>query len=117
MKTVHQASFHRVTTVSSSDTRSPHGFHVISNEFVPFSSYFSVPKIQHRLTITIMSGKLAAHQHGKGRVRLGRVWREGNTHYMVEWTVFCMLESDMAHAFVDGSNADMTATDTQKNTV
>ena len=64
-----------------------------------------------------MSAILAAHQHGKGRVRLGRVWREGNTHYMVEWTVFCMLESDMAHAFIDGSNADMTATDTQKNTV
>ena len=36
---------------------------------------------------------------------------------MVEWTVFCMLESDMAHAFLEGSNADMTATDTQKNTV
>lgn len=64
-----------------------------------------------------MSVKLAAHQHGKGRVRLGRVWREGKTHYMVEWTVFCMLESDMAHAFIEGSNADMTATDTQKNTV
>ncbi|KAL0019218.1 hypothetical protein WJX77_010006 [Trebouxia sp. C0004] len=28
-----------------------------------------------------------------------------------------MLESDMAHAFTGGSNADMTATDTQKNTV
>ncbi|CAL5225692.1 g8557 [Coccomyxa viridis] len=28
-----------------------------------------------------------------------------------------MLESDMAHAFIEGSNADMTATDTQKNTV
>ena len=64
-----------------------------------------------------MSGKLAAHQHGKGRVRVGRVWREGKTHHMVEWTVFTMLESDMAHAFIDGSNADMTATDTQKNTV
>ena len=50
-------------------------------------------------------------------MRLGRVWREGNTHYMVEWTVFCMLESDMAHAFLEGSNTDMTATDTQKNTV
>ena len=60
---------------------------------------------------------LAVHQHGKGRVRLGRVWREGNVHYMVEWTVSVMLESDMAHAFIDGSNADMTATDTQKNTV
>ncbi|DBA99581.1 TPA: hypothetical protein ACH3X3_012157 [Trebouxia sp. C0006] len=64
-----------------------------------------------------MSATLASHQHGKSRVRLGRVWREGNTHHMVEWTVFSMLESDMAHAFTGGSNADMTATDTQKNTV
>lgn len=60
---------------------------------------------------------LAAHQHGKSRVRLGRVWREGNVHHMVEWTVQSMLESDMAHAFQTSSNADMTATDTQKNTV
>ncbi|KAK9831871.1 hypothetical protein WJX81_004243 [Elliptochloris bilobata] len=28
-----------------------------------------------------------------------------------------LLESDMAHAFTEGSNADMTSTDTQKNTV
>ena len=72
--------------------------------------------LTHR-RIGIMSAILAAHQHGKGRVRLGRVWREGTTHHMVEWTVFTMLESDMAHAFKDGSNTDMTATDTQKNTV
>lgn len=35
----------------------------------------------------------------------------------MEWTVDTLLESDMAHAFTEGSNADMTATDTQKNTV
>jgi urate oxidase len=61
--------------------------------------------------------QLAWHQHGKNRVRLGRVWREGKTHYMVEWSVAVMLESDMAHAFLTHSNKDMTATDTQKNTV
>ncbi len=38
---------------------------------------------------------LALHQHGKSRVRLGRVWREGNVHHMVEWNVFTMLESAM----------------------
>lgn len=38
-------------------------------------------------------------------------------HYMVEWMVHTMLESDMAHAFLTSSNAGMTATDTQKNTV
>lgn len=76
-----------------------------------------MPRYRRCLITDTMSGTLAAHQHGKGRVRLGRVWREGKTHHMVEWTVFSMLESDMAHAFIEGSNADMTATDTQKNTV
>ena len=60
---------------------------------------------------------LKEHQHGKSRVRLGRTWREGDVHHFVEWTVHTMLESDMAHAFIEGSNTDMTATDTQKNTV
>ena len=60
---------------------------------------------------------LKEHQHGKSRVRLGRTWREGDVHHFVEWTVHTMLESDMARAFTEGSNIDMTATDTQKNTV
>lgn len=64
-----------------------------------------------------MSAYLAQHQHGKLRVRLGRTWREGNTHYFSEWNVSTTLVSDMAHAFKTSSNADMTATDTQKNTV
>eukprot|EP00878_Enallax_costatus_P012448 GHUV01012999.1.p1 GENE.GHUV01012999.1~~GHUV01012999.1.p1 ORF type:complete len:213 (+),score=34.24 GHUV01012999.1:151-789(+) len=61
--------------------------------------------------------QLALHQHGKSRVRLGRVWREGNVHHFVEWQVHTMLESDMELAFTDGDNTGMTATDTQKNTV
>lgn len=60
---------------------------------------------------------LALHQHGKSKVRIGRVWREGNVHHMVEWNVFTMLESAMEHAFLTPSNAGMTSTDTQKNTV
>ncbi|KAK9805934.1 hypothetical protein WJX73_006434 [Symbiochloris irregularis] len=64
-----------------------------------------------------MAAYLAQHQHGKLRVRLGRTWREGNTHYFSEWNVSTTLVSDMAHAFKTSSNADMTATDTQKNTV
>ena len=64
-----------------------------------------------------MSAKLAVHQHGKSKVRVGRVWREGSKHYMVEWNVDVMLESDMAHAFKDGTNTGMTTTDTTKNTV
>ena len=59
---------------------------------------------------------LVKHQHGKSRVRLGRVWRDGDKHYFVEWEVQCLLKSDMEHSFLSDSNADMTATDTVKNT-
>ncbi|GLI59081.1 hypothetical protein VaNZ11_000768 [Volvox africanus] len=64
-----------------------------------------------------MAYALPLHQHGKSKVRLGRVWRDGNVHHMVEWNVNTMLESDMGHAFFKGENTGMTATDTQKNTV
>ena len=96
-----------------------HGLQNISKpaQFVPSLDGYLSALIACAVAQGTMSAKLAAHQHGKGRVRLGRVWREGKPHHMVEWTVFTMLESDMAHAFKDGSNADMTATDTHKNTV
>jgi hypothetical protein len=63
------------------------------------------------------SSSLALHHHGKSRVRVGRVWREGDVHHMVEWTVNTMLDSDMEHAFMFGDNTGMTPTDTQKHTV
>ena len=59
---------------------------------------------------------LAWQHHGKGRVRLGRVWREGSTHHFVEWQVQSMLESDMSHAYLSASNEGMVATDTQVGT-
>eukprot|EP01023_Acetabularia_acetabulum_P008892 TRINITY_DN13906_c0_g1_i1.p1 TRINITY_DN13906_c0_g1~~TRINITY_DN13906_c0_g1_i1.p1 ORF type:complete len:297 (+),score=8.63 TRINITY_DN13906_c0_g1_i1:137-1027(+) len=64
-----------------------------------------------------MSIQLRGHQHGKNRVRVGRVWRNGGKHSFVEWSVDTMLESQMEPAYVHGNNTDMTATDTQKNTV
>uniref|UniRef100_A0A1D2A182 Uricase n=1 Tax=Auxenochlorella protothecoides TaxID=3075 RepID=A0A1D2A182_AUXPR len=60
---------------------------------------------------------LALHQHGKSRVRVGRVWREGSVHTFAEFKVATTLESAMEHAFLTESNEGMTATDTQKNTV
>ena len=60
---------------------------------------------------------LAKHAHGKSRVRVARVWREGTVHHAVEWQCEVLLESDMAPAYLRGDNSDMTATDTIKNTV
>ena len=51
---------------------------------------------------------LAVQHHGKSRVRLGRVWREGDVHHFAEWSVNTMLDSDMRHAYYEGSNKDMT---------
>lgn len=59
---------------------------------------------------------LSWQHHGKSRVRLGRVWKEGSVHHFVEWQVQSMLESDMSHAYVQGSNKGMVATDTQVGT-
>ena len=60
---------------------------------------------------------LTKHAHGKSRVRVARVWREGAVHHAVEWQCEVLLESDMAPAYLRGDNSDMTATDTIKNTV
>ena len=59
---------------------------------------------------------LASHQHGKSRVRVGRVWRMADgKNYFAEYQVDTSLFSAMEHAYVEGSNEGMTATDTQKN--
>ncbi|XP_071706952.1 uricase [Rutidosis leptorrhynchoides] len=58
-------------------------------------------------------------QHGKQRVRVGRVWRsdEDGRHYFVEWNVSISLLSDCINAYVRADNSDIVATDTMKNTV
>jgi hypothetical protein len=38
---------------------------------------------------------LPVHQHGKSKVRVARVWREGSVHHAVEWNVNTMVESPM----------------------
>eukprot|EP00898_Chlorokybus_atmophyticus_P003745 jgi/Chlat1/4371/Chrsp29S04516 len=55
--------------------------------------------------------------HGKSRVRVGRVWREGPKHYFVEWNAQIILDSDCLIAYTEGDNGPIVATDTCKNTV
>eukprot|EP00850_Spirogloea_muscicola_P019279 SM000187S03896 [mRNA] locus=s187:276042:277787:- [translate_table: standard] len=61
--------------------------------------------------------ELVAHRHGKSRVRVGRVWREGATHHLAEWSVDISLLSGAEAAFTSGDNSAIVATDTIKNTV
>jgi len=97
---------------------------------------------RHLDASTRLAGSLVSHQHGKSRVRVGRTFRSsdgmlsarsarthfpvrlpshslaaGTHHRFAEFSVDTILLSAMEHAFVDGSNEGMTATDTQKNTV
>ena len=58
---------------------------------------------------------LVANRHGKARVRIARVHRDGERHEFRELTVQAMVESDVGRSFTDGDNAGVVATDTIKN--
>ncbi|KAI5069504.1 hypothetical protein GOP47_0015805 [Adiantum capillus-veneris] len=61
--------------------------------------------------------EVVQHRHGKARVRVGRVWREGTRHAFVEWSVSVLLSSRCDPAFTVGDNSSIVATDSIKNTV
>ncbi|KAM3360077.1 Uricase-2 isozyme 1 [Capsicum chinense] len=57
-------------------------------------------------------------QHGKSRVRVARVWKDGDgKHHFSEWSVNISLLSNCLPAYFSGDNYDIVATDTMKNTV
>lgn len=64
-------------------------------------------------------GLRVEQKHGKSRVRVCRVWRNGKDggHFMAEWNVGISLLSDCFPAYVSGDNSTVVATDTMKNTV
>jgi urate oxidase len=60
---------------------------------------------------------LAENHYGKSRVRLVKVVRDGETHYVYEWNVNVFLTGDFSACFLAGDNTGLLATDTMKNTV
>jgi len=60
---------------------------------------------------------LGPNQYGKAEVRLVTVQREGTVHHVKDLTVSTSLRGDLAATHLTGDNADVVATDTQKNTV
>lgn len=64
-------------------------------------------------------GLRVEQKHGKSRVRVCRVWRNGKDGacFMAEWNVGISLLSDCLPAYVSGDNSTVVATDTMKNTV
>ncbi|WP_409490257.1 factor-independent urate hydroxylase [Amycolatopsis sp. cmx-11-12] len=64
-----------------------------------------------------MAITLGPNQYGKAEVRLVTVQREGAVHHLKDLTVSTSLRGDLAATHLTGDNADVVATDTQKNTV
>jgi len=62
--------------------------------------------------------ELARHRHGKTRVRVLKVRKEDGVHSVSEYNVETTLYSPIyERCFTKGDNAELVATDTQKNTV
>ncbi len=58
---------------------------------------------------------LLSNRHGKGRVRVARLKRDGEQHEIRELTVQTMLEGDFDRSYSEGDNTGVIATDTVKN--
>jgi urate oxidase len=60
---------------------------------------------------------LGPNQYGKAETHLVRVTRDGDHHQIRDLTVTTALRGDFAAAHLDGDQANVLPTDTQKNTV
>jgi urate oxidase len=61
--------------------------------------------------------RLGANQYGKAETRLVTVRRDGDRHHITDLNVSIALRGDMTASHLDGDNALVVPTDTQKNTV
>lgn len=60
---------------------------------------------------------LGPNQYGKAEVRVVKVTRDGDRHSIEDLNVTSQLRGDFEGAHLDGDNAHVVATDTQKNTI
>jgi len=60
---------------------------------------------------------LGANQYGKAEVRLVRIDRATARHEITDLNITSQLRGDFTSAHIEGDNAHVVATDTQKNTV
>src|ERR687891_510621 len=66
-----------------------------------------------------MSSKiiLGENQYGKAEVRVVKITRDTERHEIEDLNVTSQLRGDFAAAHLEGDNAHVVATDTQKNTI
>jgi urate oxidase len=60
---------------------------------------------------------LGPNRYGKAETRLVRVFRDGDTHALVDLNVSVALSGDLTATHLTGDNAGVLPTDTMKNTV
>jgi len=61
--------------------------------------------------------RLGINQYGKAETHLVRVYRDGEVHELRDLTVSVALSGELEAVHLEGDNAAVLATDTQKNTV
>jgi urate oxidase len=61
--------------------------------------------------------KLLSNRYGKGRVRVLKILRDGDTHTIQEVNVLALLTGDFAASYTASDNSKVVPTDTIKNTV
>ncbi|WVR00152.1 urate oxidase [Kwoniella sp. CBS 9459] len=61
-------------------------------------------------------GYLSAARYGKQLVKVARVVREGDKHYIVEYVIRALLEGDIETSYTKADNSVVVATDSIKNT-
>ena len=64
-----------------------------------------------------MSYQLWTQSYGKGKVRLTKVDREGDVHYLTELSVDVELDGNFTAAYTEADNSMVIPTDTMKNTI
>jgi urate oxidase len=61
--------------------------------------------------------ELASHQYGKAETHLVHVRRDGDVHHVTDLVVAVRLRGDFDAAYLEGDNAGVLPTDSQKNAV
>ncbi|WWC94923.1 urate oxidase [Kwoniella sp. B9012] len=61
-------------------------------------------------------GYLSAARYGKQLVKIARVVREGDQHFIVEYVIRALLEGDIETSYTEADNTVVVATDSVKNT-
>jgi len=81
------------------------------------SAAWTTPASRGIIGMEVQTMTLLSSTYGKSRVRVMRLWGEGDRREVRELTVRAMLTGDIARAYTAGDNSTSVSTDTIKNVV